>query len=85
MSIARYQILFWQDIPSQLKSWDDFDEVRVELSQKFVAKIDQSAQQQGLTGTDDYLAQWRWGEEMEREGSASEVAESVRRELEEHG
>ena len=80
--MASYQILYWQDLPSQVKAWDDFDEVKVELSARFAARIDQVAQAQGLTSTDDYLAQWRWGDEVEREGTAAEVAEAVRRELE---
>lgn len=80
--MASYQILYWQDLPSQVKAWDDFDEVKVELSARFAARIDQAAQAQGLTSTDDYLAQWRWGDEAERSGTATEVAEAVRRELE---
>jgi hypothetical protein len=79
--MASYQVLYWQDIPSQVKAWDDFDEVNVELPQRFAARIDQAAQSQGLTSTDDYLAQWRWGDAAEREGSAAEVADAVRREL----
>jgi len=80
--VALYQILYWQDIPSQVKAWDDFDEIKVELGPKFVALIDQTAQVKGLTGTDEYLAQWSWGNELEREGSAQEVAEAVKKELE---
>ena len=80
--MASYQVLYWQDIPSQVKAWDDFDEIKVELPARFVARIDQAAQAQGLTGTDDYLAQWRWGDPAERAGTAAEVAEAVRRELE---
>lgn len=80
--MALYQILYWQDIPSQIKAWDDFDEVKVELPQRFVAKIDQAAQSQGLTETDDYLAQWKWSDEEERDGTAQEVAEMVQKELE---
>ena len=80
--MAYYQILYWQNIPSQVKAWDDLDEVKVELSPRFVARIDQAAQAQGLTQTDDYLAQWKWSEELEREGTAEEVAEAVKKELE---
>ena len=80
--MALYQILYWQEIPSQIKAWDDFDEVKLELPQRFTARIDDSAQKQGLTSTDDYLAQWKWSDEQEREGTAAEVAEAVRRELE---
>ncbi len=80
--MAFYQILRWQDIPSQVKAWDDFDEVKVELSHRFVALIDQAAQSKGLTSTDDYLSQWQWSDEEEREGNAAEVAEAVKKELE---
>jgi hypothetical protein len=79
--MAQYQILYWQDIPSQIKAWDDFDEVKVELT-TFTEKIDQSAQSQGLTSSDDYLAQWKLGAEEERPGTAAEVAAALRKELE---
>ena len=80
--MALYKILYWQDIPSQVKAWDDFDEVTLELSSKFIALIDHAAQTQGLTGTDDYLAQWHWGDELERGGEAQQVAEAIKKELE---
>lgn len=81
--MAFYQILFWQDIPSQVKAWDDFNEAKIELSQKFIVKIDTAAKEQGLTAEDDYLNQWKWGEEQERAGTPEEVAEAVKNELEE--
>ena len=37
---------------------------------------------QGLTGSDAYLEQWRWGEIEERPGTADEVLDAVERELE---
>lgn len=77
-----FQILYWQDIPSQIKVWDDFDEIKIELPQKFIAKIDQAAKDQGLTSEDDYLSQWKWGEEQKREGTVEEIAEAVKNELE---
>jgi len=80
--MAFYQILYWQDIPSQVKAWDDFDEVKLELPIRFTARIDDSAQKQGLTRADDYLSQWKWSDQQEREGAAAEVAEAVRQELE---
>jgi hypothetical protein len=80
--MANYQILYWQDIPSQIKVWDDFDEEKIELPQKFMLKIDQVAKEQGLISEDDYLLQWRWGEEQEQPGTINEVAEKVINELE---
>jgi len=80
--MASYQILYWQEIPSQVKAFDDFDEVKVELSQRFANRIDQAAHTRGLTRADDYLSQWRWSDEATREGSPEEVAAAIRDELE---
>jgi hypothetical protein len=80
--MAFFQILYWQDIPSQLKVWDDFDEIKIEMPAKFMVKIDSAAKEQGLMNEDDYLSQWRWSEEEEREGTAEEVAKAVKNELE---
>jgi hypothetical protein len=80
--VATYRILFWHEVPSQLKVEDDQDEVNVALPPKFQERIDQLAAERGLAGTDDYLAGWNWGDELERDGSAQEVAEQVQAELE---
>ena len=81
-SKARFQVLYWQDIPSEVKAWDDFDEVKLSLPEQFVARIDASAQKQGLISQDAYAAHFRWSDEAERKGSPREVAEAVRKELE---
>ena len=80
--MATYKILYWQEVPTQIKAEDDADDVTIELSAKFMERVDRLAAQRGLQGSDDYLAQWRWSEEEERAGLASEVAEAVRAELE---
>jgi hypothetical protein len=83
--VATYKILYWQEIPSQIKAEDDVEDVTLQLSEKFMEQIDRLAVQRGLQGADDYLAQWKWSEEEEREGSAREVAEAVKGELEAKG
>jgi hypothetical protein len=80
--MATYQILYWQDIPSQLKVWDDSDEIKLELPPRFAERIDHAAQTQGQTSTDDYLSHWKWSEEEDRPGTAAEVAELLKKELE---
>ena len=80
--VSRYQILYWQDIPSQLKVWDDFDEVKLDLPPRFMERIDATAQRLGLISADAYAAQLRWGEELERPGPAAEVAKALCQELE---
>ena len=79
---SKFQVLYWQDIPSEVKVWDDFDEIKVSLPGRFADRIDASAQRQGLISQDAYSAQLRWSEAMERAGSPREVAEAVGNELE---
>jgi hypothetical protein len=83
--VATYKILYWQEIPTQIKAEDELDDVTVMLSDDFMKQIDILAAKRGLQDADDYLAQWKWSEEEEREGSASEVAEALKAELEAKG
>jgi hypothetical protein len=80
--VATYTILYWQEIPSQIKAEDDQDDVTLPLDDRFMERIDQLAVQRGLQGTDDYLAQWRWSDRQQREGTAEEVARAIKLELE---
>lgn len=80
--MATYKILYWQEIPSQIKAEDDLDDVTLPLDARFMERIDRLAAQRGLQGADDYLAQWRWSDEQEREGTAGEVARAIQVELE---
>ena len=82
MTMATYRILYWQEVPSQIRAEDENGDVSLPLPQKFMVRIDALATERGLEGADDYLAQWRWSEEEQREGSAQDVAQAICRELE---
>lgn len=83
--MAIYKVLCWQEIPTQIKAEDDDEDVTVMLDGKFMQQVDILAAKRGLQAADDYLAQWKWSEEEEREGSARAVAEAVKAELEAKG
>jgi hypothetical protein len=83
--MANYKVLYWQEIPTQIKAEDDMDDVTVMLDDKFMQQVDILAARRGLQSSDDYLAQWKWTEEEEREGSAQDVADAVKAELEAKG
>ena len=83
--MAIYKILYWQEIPTQIKAEDDVEDVTVMLDGRFMEQVDLLAAKRGLQGADDYLAQWKWSEEEERAGSAREVAEALKAELEAKG
>lgn len=79
--MAFYQILYWQRIPTQVKAWDDFDEVKREMPPGFMAQVDNEAQRQGLSKMEDYLAQLSWSDQAEREGEPEEVVDALVAEL----
>lgn len=80
--MARFQILYWQDVPSLVRAFgDDGAPVSRQLPDWFQQEIDRRAMEQGLVGSDAYLEQWRWGEAQERDGSVDEVLDAVEREL----
>jgi len=82
---SQFQILYWQDIPSEVKAWDNFDEFKLSLPKHFAERIDAAAQKQGFIQADSYMAHLRWSEPAMRHGSPREVAEAVRQELESAG
>ncbi|MDX6486519.1 MAG: hypothetical protein QOF43_1672 [Gaiellaceae bacterium] len=81
--MTRYQILYWQDIPSVLKAVDDDGtEVKRQLPDRFQQEIDARAMAEGLVGSDEYLEHWHWSTAEERPGAPNDVLDDVERELE---
>ncbi len=81
--MAVYQILYWQDIPAQVRVFDGRRPLARQMPDRFQEAIDRTAMEQGLEGTDDYLEQWSWTARQERPGSPQEVLEALLAELEE--
>ncbi len=80
--MARYQIMYWKDIPSQVKADGEGGTHRAMLPDRFQQAIDMAAMAEGSTDTDAYLDGWTWGPRQERPGTAREVALAVAAELE---
>lgn len=80
--MAVYQILYWKDIPAQIRVYESKRPKAFEMPQWFQQEIDRVAMQEGLVGTDDYLNAWQWSQKMEREGLMEDVAAIVMAELE---
>jgi Virulence factor len=80
--VAKYQILYWKDIPSVVEATDDTGTVKRQLSDRFQMLIDSVAMRLGMAGTDAYLDQWEHGDEENRPGTPREVADAVAKELE---
>jgi hypothetical protein len=83
--MATYQILYWHNIPSQVRAKGEGRERgSVPLSQRFQEAIDNAAMAAGLVGQDAYTEAFTWGETLTRDGSAHDVAGAVAAEIEAH-
>jgi hypothetical protein len=81
--VAEYQITYWRDLPSLVTAREGDEVAKVELPARFQERIDQVAMDEGLIGSDAYLAGWRRGDWTPGEGTPSELAASVAARLEE--
>jgi hypothetical protein len=80
--MATYQILYWKDIPAQVKVFRGKRPVSKPMPDRFQQEIDRVAMKEGLAGTDAYLDQWQWTEKREKDGDVEEVIRALLRELE---
>ena len=83
--MIQYQILYWRDIPVQIKLFAGKRPRSHQLPARFQTWIDRIAMREGLTGTDAYLDLWQWSEKQGREGEAEAVLEALLRETEAEG
>jgi len=81
--MAIYQVLYWKEIPAQVRVFDGRRPLSKQLPARFQEIIDRVAMKEGLHGSDAYLDQWGWTEKLEREGEPSCLLETLARELEE--
>lgn len=80
--MTTFQILYWFDIPLQVRAQEGRRRASRPLSDRFQVAVDNASMSAGLTGSDEYLALMRWGEPQERTGTPEEVAEAVAAEIE---
>ena len=81
--MAEYQVLYWREIPAQIRVYANGRPTSHKLPDRFQEEIDRVAMQEGLVNSEAYLDQWTWTEKMNRPGDPREVAEQVIRELSE--
>ncbi len=80
--MAIIQIVYWRDIPAQVKVKHGRERAARQLSQRFQDAIDMAAMRAKLVGTDDYLAEWRTGDPVEQDGDPDALAEALAADLE---
>lgn len=81
MLLTEYQILYWRDIPAQIRVYQNGRPKSHKLPDRFQEEIDRVAMAEGLVNTDAYLEHWTWSEKMRVEGEPDVVAAQVIRDL----
>ncbi len=79
---TQYQIVYWRDIPAQIKVRQDGRRVNRQLTVRFQEAIDEAAMRGQATDTDDYLAEWRSSEWQTSEEDAEALADALVAQLE---
>jgi hypothetical protein len=83
--MIHYQVLYWRDIPAQIKVYAERRPTSVALSSRFQVAIDAVAMQQKITGTDAYLEFWQWSEKREWQGEPEQAANALLQQVEQEG
>jgi len=77
-----YQILYWRDIPAQVKVRSGRQRIARSLSPRFQEAIDEAAMRARATGSDEYLEDWRSTEWQAGEGDPDLFADTQAAEIE---
>lgn len=80
--MVKYQILYWYDIPVQVRVRAENTRLSMPLSPRFQTAIDNAAMYAGLTGDDAYSDLFKWSELQERPGTPDQVLQAIVSELE---
>jgi hypothetical protein len=80
--MTRYQVLYWKDIPAQVRVYPEGGRpLSRQMPDRFQKEIDARAMREGLSGSDDYLQYWRWTEKRERDLPAQDLLDTLLQEL----
>jgi hypothetical protein len=80
--MATYQILYWKDIPAQIRVFKGRRPISRQMPNRFQVAIDRVAMKEGLASSEAYLDQWEWSEKRERPGDPETVLDALMEELE---
>jgi len=80
--MAKYRIMYWQEIPSVVEAREGRQKAKNQLSLRFQELIDLIAMRRKLDGADEYLQHWNKAEWQSRDGTAENVVNLVAEEIE---
>ena len=71
---SKISVLYWKEIPVQVKSEDAESTVSLPLDARFQEAADAVAMMDGSYGSDAYLDAWQWGDETDSDLDAQAAA-----------
>ena len=78
---SKTSILYWKEIPVQVKSEDADNTVSLPLDDRFQEAADAVAMMDGSYGSDAYLDAWQWGDatdsDLNAETAANQLAQRI--------
>ena len=77
VTLAKVQIMYWKEIPVQVRAEDGSGQVSKPLNDRFQRGVDAISMFDGSSGSDEYLMAWEWGEAIEVEGTAQQAATNM--------
>ena len=77
--MAKVRVMYWKEIPIQVKAEDGNLESSSPLSPRFQQGLDAISMFDGSFGSEDYLMAFEWGDIAEVDGAAEETALAVAR------
>ncbi len=78
----KYQVIFWRDIPAQVKVRMGDQRIGRPLSKRFQVAIDEAAMRAGKTESAAYMTEWRMSAWQEGSGEPQALADLLVTELE---
>lgn len=75
--MAKLRVMYWKEIPVQVKAEDGDAELSCLLSQRFQNGLDAISMFDGSSGSDEYLMAFEWGDVVEIDGTVEEAATAV--------
>ena len=79
--MAKYRILYWYDIPSQIRVEDESGRISKQLPERFQEAIDDAAMRSKSINEDSYTDGFQWSDEKDRPGTAEVVSSQILEEL----
>ena len=78
---SKISILYWKEIPVQVKAEDPNNSVSLPLHHRFQEAADAIAMMDGSYGSDEYLDAWQWGNttdsQLDAQAAANQLAQRI--------